>query len=77
MFSEKNKNIYLLIFLAYWILLWLSINTFPSKQGLFTISGSMFATTRLIMALFSTLLMITFCFIYIIIKKNLKLAEYT
>ena len=75
MFSEKNKNIYLLIFLAYWILLWLSINTFPSKQGLFTISGSMFATTRLIMALFSTLLMITFCFIYIIIKKKFKISR--
>ena len=74
MLIEKNKNIYLLMFLAYWILLWLSINTFPSRHGLFTIAGSMFATLRLIMGIFSTLLIIAFCFFYILIKKKIKIS---
>ena len=74
MLTEKNKNIYLLIFLTYWILLWLSINTFPTKQGLFIISTSKFANLRIIMALFSTLLMVIFCFFYILIKKKFKIS---
>jgi len=74
MLIEKNKNIYLLMLLAYWIILWLSINTFPSKHGLFTIAGSVFATLRLVIGVFSTLLMITFFFFYILIKKKFKIS---
>jgi len=74
MLVEKNKNIYLLMFLAYWIILWASINTFPSQHGLFTIAGSMFATLRLVMGVLSTLLIITFCFFYILIKKKFKIS---
>ena len=75
MLAEKNKNIYLFIFLAYWILLWLSINTEPSKHGLLSLSGNVFGSVRLIAGIFSTLLIITFSFFYILTKKKIKINK--
>jgi hypothetical protein len=75
MLAEKNKNIYLFIFLAYWILLWLSINTEPSKHGLLSLSGNVFGSIRLIAGIFSTLLIITFSFFYILTKKKIKINK--
>jgi hypothetical protein len=75
MLTEKNKNIYLFIFLAYWILLWLSINTEPSKHGLLSLSGNVFGSVRLIMGIFSTLLIITFSFFFILTKKKIKINK--
>ena len=75
MLIEKNKNMYLFIFLSYWILLWLSINTEPSRHGLFSLSGNVFGSLRLIAGLFSTLLIITFSFFYISTKKKIKISK--
>ena len=75
MLIEKNKNMYLFLFLSYWILLWLSINTEPSKHGLLSLSGNVFGTLRLIAGIFSTLLIITFSFFYILTKKKIKINK--
>ena len=75
MLTEKNKNIYLFIFLAYWILLWLSINTEPSKHGLLSLSGNVFGSLRLIAGIFSTLLIIIISFFFIFTKKKIKISK--
>ena len=75
MLIEKNKNMYLFLFLSYWIILWLSINTEPSKHGLLSLSGNVFGTLRLIAGIFSTLLIITFSFFYILTKKKIKINK--
>ena len=75
MLIEKNKNMYLFLFLSYWIILWLSINTEPSKHGLLSLSGNVFGTLRLITGIFSTLLIIAFSFFYILTKKKIKINK--
>ena len=66
-----KKNLYLLTLFAYWVILWVSINTTPHIQGLFYIDNSWDFTevVRISIALVSTLIIVGFCFFYISLKK--------
>ena len=66
-----KKNLYSLMLFAYWVFLWISINTTPHSQGLFHINNSWDFTevVRISIALVSTLIIIVFCIFYISLKK--------